>query len=283
MQTTLFVILAAFALLHIRNLFARAAPGSSGQAPTPAHTAIGFVTNFFDTLGIGNFAPTTAAYRTWRLVPDDLIPGTMNVGHTLPVVAMAFVFIGAVDVEPTTLVVMITAAILGSWLGAGIVTRLPRRTIQVGMGVAMLIAALLFTMTQFDAFPVGGEALGLQPAELTFAAIAVAAFGALQTIGIGLYAPCMILVALLGMNPQAAFPIMMGACAFLMPVASARFIRSARYHHRAAIGLTLGGLPAVFVAAYLVVSLPLTALRWLVIAVSAYAGISMLLARGGAR
>ncbi len=52
--------------------------------------------------------------------------------------------------------------------------------------------------------------------------------GALMTLGIGLYAPCMILVGLLGMNATAAFPIMMGSCAFLMPIASAKFVQKQR-------------------------------------------------------
>ena len=46
----------------------------------------GFVTNFFDTLGIGSFAPSTVIFRFRQMVPDELIPGTLNVGHTLPVV-----------------------------------------------------------------------------------------------------------------------------------------------------------------------------------------------------
>ncbi|MFT4515659.1 MAG: putative membrane protein YfcA [Planctomycetota bacterium] len=278
-ETVLFALLGAFALVHARNLAQRRQ--GIAQRPTYLQVLIGFATNFFDTLGIGNFAPTTAAYRIWRVVPDALIPGTMNVGHTLPVVAMAFIFIGVIEVDATTLVTMIAAAILGSWLGAGVVTRLPQRAIQVGMGLAMLTAAALFMMAHFEAFPVGGDALALSGGELAIACVSVALFGALQTIGIGLYAPCMILVALLGMNPKAAFPIMMGACAFLMPVASARFIHRDKYDHKAALGLTFGGLPAVFLAAYVVVSLPLTSVRWLVIVVSGYAGISMLLARGG--
>ena len=76
-------------------------------------------------------------------------------------------------------------------------------------------------------------------------------------LGIGLYAPCMILVSLLGMNPTAAFPIMMGSCAFLMPVSSVRFVRAQTYDVRAALGLALGGLPAALIAAKLVESLPL--------------------------
>ena len=100
--------------------------------------------------------------------------------------------------------------------------------------------------------------------------------GSLMTLGIGMYAPCMILVALLGMNPRAAFPIMMGACAFLMPVAGMRFIQRGSFSPRASLGLTLGGVPAVLVAALIVKSLPLETLRWGVVAVVLYTSFTML-------
>src|SRR5215475_8058728 len=100
--------------------------------------------------------------------------------------------------------------------------------------------------------------------------------GALMTLGIGLYAPCMILVYLLGMNPKAAFPIMMGSCAFLMPIGSMRFIREKSYDSRAAVGLLAGGVPAVLLAADIVKSLPLYAVRWLVIVLVIYTALSML-------
>ncbi len=128
--------------------------------PTPAQTLIGFVTNFFDTLGIGNFAPTTACFRYWRLVPDELIPGTMNVGHTLPVMLMAFIYIDIVRVEPATLLCMISSAVLGAWFGAGIVTQLPRKRIQIGMGGALVVAAVLMAAFQFDLKPEGAERWG---------------------------------------------------------------------------------------------------------------------------
>jgi hypothetical protein len=102
------------------------------------------------------------------------------------------------------------------------------------------------------------------------------ALGALMTLGIGLYAPCLILVSLLGMSPVTAFPIMMGSCAFLMPVGSVRFLRAGSYDLRAAIGLTVGGIPAVLIAAYLVKSLPLDAVRWLVVVVVIYTAGMML-------
>jgi uncharacterized membrane protein YfcA len=86
----------------------------------------------------------------------------------------------------------------------------------------------------------------------------------------------MILVSLLGMDPKAAFPIMMGSCAFLMPAGSVRFIRSERYDWNAAIGLSIGGVPGVLVAAYFFTWLSVTAVRWLVIAVVVYTAAMML-------
>jgi uncharacterized membrane protein YfcA len=238
--------------------------------------AIGFVTNFFDTLGIGSFATTTAVYRLRRLVPDELIPGTLNVGHALPTVAQALIFIAAVQVEAMTLISLIVAAVAGAWLGAGIVTRLPRRAIQAGMAVALLAAAVLFLLTIFDVVPGGGEAVGLSGPTLAIAIIGNLLLGALMTLGIGLYGPCLIMVSLLGMNPLAAFPIMMGSCAFLMPVSSLTFIRRRRYSVRAAIGLAIGGIPGVLIAAYIVKSLPLLYLRWLVVIVVLYTAITLL-------
>jgi uncharacterized membrane protein YfcA len=208
----------------------------------------------------------------------------MNVGHTLPVVLMAFLFISVVEVEPWTLGSMIAAAAVGAWIGAGIVSRLPRRAVQVGMGTALLVAALLMAGSMLRGSPVGGIALGLPPERLVPAVLVSALLGALNTLGVGLYAPCMILVALLGMDPKAAFPIMMGSCAFLMTVGSSRFVRDGAYSLRPALGLTLGGLPAVLVAVYLVKELSLDLLRWLVVGVATYAAVSMLASsrRGGA-
>jgi uncharacterized membrane protein YfcA len=252
------------------------ATGNWQWLPTELHMAIGLVTNFFDTLGIGNFAPTTAWYRNARLVPDELIPGTMNVGHTLPVMLMAFLYIEIVEVESTTLLCMIGSAVVGAWLGAGVVSRLPRNRIQLGMGGALIVAVVLMAAFQFDLKPKGAQALGLEWMQLIPACLLIGMLGALMTIGVGLYAPCMILVSLMGMNPLAAFPIMMGACAFLMPVASTRFILSDKYQLQAALGLTLGGIPGVLIAALLVKSLPLYAVKWLVVIVVLLTAIQML-------
>ena len=244
--------------------------------PTALQTAIGFVTAFFDTLGIGSFATTTAVYKLRNMVPVRLIPGTLNVGHTLPTIAQAFIYTQLVPVEPVTLALMIAAAVAGSWLGAGRVVRWPRQRIQVGMGVALLGAAALMLMTALHLFPIGGDTQGLTGARLAIGLAGNFVLGALMMLGIGLYAPCMILVYLLGMNPAAAFPIMMGSCAFLMPMSSVRFVKTRTYQVQAALGLALGGLPAALIAALIVKSLPLDAVRWLVVAVVIYTSLNML-------
>ena len=244
--------------------------------PTALQSAIGFVTAFFDTLGIGSFATTTAVYKLRHMVPVKLIPGTLNVGHTLPTIAQAFIYTQLVPVESTTLVLMIAAAVAGSWLGAGVVVRWPRRKIQIGMGVALLGAAALMLMTALRLFPAGGDTQGLAGARLGIGVAGNFVLGALMMLGIGLYAPCMILVYLLGMNPAAAFPIMMGSCAFLMPISSVRFVETHTYHAQAALGLALGGLPAALIAALIVKSLPLDAVRWLVVFVVIYTSLNML-------
>jgi uncharacterized membrane protein YfcA len=125
--------------------------------------------------------------------------------------------------------------------------------------------------------PGGGQALGLTGVKLAVGLGGNFVFGALMMLGIGLYAPCMMMVALLGMDPRAAFPIMMGSCAFLMPICSVRWVRSRTYHVQASWGLALGGLPAVLIAAYIVESLPLAAVSWLVAAVVMYTSFNMLL------
>lgn len=287
MVAPLLILLSALSLVFIavwvaavRDAGARgtASPEARPGWPTAEHHAVGFVTNFFDTLGIGSFAPTTVIFRLRRLVPDDLIPGTLNVGHAVPVAAQALIYIVIIAVDPWTLVLLIAAAAAGAWLGAGIVAGLPRQRIQGGMGIALLAAASLMVMTQFGWFPAGGDTLGLTGARLAIGIAGAALAGALMTLGVGFYAPCMILISLLGMNPTAAFPIMMGACAFLMPVASMRFVRKGRYSLRPALGLTLGGVPGVLLAAFIVRSLDVATVRWLVVVVVLYTAMSMLVA-----
>jgi uncharacterized membrane protein YfcA len=256
---------------------ADAAPEAlAGGVPSASGLAVGFVTNFFDTLGIGSYAPTTSAFKFFRMVPDRLIPGTLTVGHTPPVIVQALIYTAAIDVDSTTLVLMIAAAVAGAWLGAGIVAGLPKRQIQIGMGFALLVAAALFAWRNLGGGGTEAGTIGLEGIRLALGLTGNFALGALMTLGIGMYAPCMILIGLLGMNAAVAFPIMMGSCAFLMPVATARFVGRHAYALRPALGLAIGGLPGVLIAAYLVTSLDIYYLRWLVVGVVTIAAVMML-------
>ena len=244
--------------------------------PRPEAIALGAITNFFDTLGIGSFAPTTAWLKLRKLVPDSFLPATLNTGHALPTVAQALIFINLIAVDPVLLAACIGAAVAGATAGAPLVMRLPVAAVQGVVGIALVIAAVLYALANLGAFPAGGDALALPSALFAIAVVVHVVLGALMTFGIGLYAPSLILLSLLGLNPAAAFPIMMGACAFLMPVSGMRFLRSERIDLRVVLGLALGGIPAVLLAAYVVKSLPLTTLRWGVVVVVLYAAALLL-------
>jgi uncharacterized membrane protein YfcA len=277
-KTWIFIALGGFAAFYLITWLSAIRRARAGEpiAPDTIRMGVGFVTNFFDTLGIGSFATTTSFFRFLKLVRDEVIPGTLNVGHTLPTITQAFIYIAIVEVEMKTLILLIAASVLGMWLGSGVTCRLPRRQVQIGMGVALLVAAALLLMNIFKRQAEGGLDLGLHGTRLWIGVIGNFVLGALMSLGIGLYGPCLIMISLLGMSPKAAFPIMMGSCAFLMPVGSAQFVRKGSYNLRAALGLALGGIPAVLIAAYIVKELDLYYVKWLVVLVVVYTAGSML-------
>jgi uncharacterized membrane protein YfcA len=272
-------LLAALAIINLAFVAAwvrRGREHPTGERPTVGDVLIGVVTDFLDALGIGSFAPTTAIYKLRGSPPDELIPGTLNVGHNAAAFTETVIFTTVVAVEPVLLATMVASATLGAWLGAGIVGRLPRRAIQLGMGAALLTAAVFFTMANLGTFPAGGIAMGLGGWRFAVALGVNFALGALLTIGIGNYAPSVVLLSLLGLHPLAAFPIMMGTCGIVQPVAGLRFIKSGRFAWGPSLGLVLGGVVGVLLAVYVVKQLPLRALRWVVIVVVSYAAVSML-------
>ena len=175
--------------------------------PGAESVALGAVTNFFDTLGIGSFAPTTAWLKLRRMIPDGYLPATLNSGHALPTIAQALIFINLVRVDPILLAACIAAAVLGATLGAPLVVRLPVRAVQGIVGVALLIAAVLYALANLGLLPAGGDALELSQPLFAIAVAVHFLLGALMTFGIGLYAPSLILLSLLGLNPTAAFQI----------------------------------------------------------------------------
>ena len=236
---------------------------------------IGFVVNFFDVLGIGAFAPQTALLKFTKQTEDRVLPGTLNVSNTIPVLIQALIFIQIVEVEAITLISMLLSAAAGAILAAGIVAKLPVRKIQLTMGFALLVTAFFMLSGQMSWIQGGGEAIGLTGLKLALAIGANFILGAFMTVGIGLYARCMALVYALGMSPLVAFPIMMGSCAFLMPPASAKFIKEGAYNRKASVSMAIPGIIAVLIAAFLVKSLPLNTLRWVVIVVIIYTSLIM--------
>ena len=239
---------------------------------------IGFITNFFDTLGIGSFAPLTALLRGFKQIEDKLIPGTLNVSVTIPVMIEAFVFITIIKVEKITLFLMIVAAIIGSAIGAGILSKLSEKLIQRLVGIALIITAFLLLSGQMGWIKeLGvGKAIGLTGIKLIIAVLVNIALGVFQAAGIGMYAPSMALVYLLGMSPEVAFPLMMASSAFALPSASIRYIKDQAYNRKAAITITLSGSIGVLIAAFIVKSLDIYLLTWLVIIVIIYTGITLI-------
>lgn len=241
---------------------------------------IGLVVNFFDTLGIGSFAPTTASLRGFKQCEDRYIPGVLNVGCCIPVILEAFLFIDKVEVEPVTLVALLAAAVVGSYVGSKIVSKLPTKKIQFVMGVALLITATIFFLQQIGLWVTTTDsvATGLSGSKLIIGIVIYFILGALMPAGVGLYGPGMAVVYLLGLSPLVAFPLVMGSCAFLMPVASAKFIKEKAYERKASMGITIGGIVGVLIAVYIVGSMPLNILIWLVIVVVTYTAITLLMA-----
>jgi uncharacterized membrane protein YfcA len=261
-----------FGAMLVRRVIAQRA------TPTFEATIIGAITNFFDTLGIGSFAPTMAWFKFRRLVPDRLIPCTMLVGHGLPTMTQAVIFLVllGVAVDPKLLVGCILAVLMGALLGVPLVARARVWIIQAIVAVGLTVAALLYALTNLDLMPGGGVASSLPTSLMVTATVANFVFGVLLNFGIGNYAPTLVMLSLMGMDPRLAFPIMAGGAAFAVAGAGVRHINLGEINLKIALGMTLGGIPAVLIAAYIVKSMPLEMLRWLVIVVVAYAAVVML-------
>jgi uncharacterized membrane protein YfcA len=238
---------------------------------------LGAVTNFFDTLGIGSMAPTMAWLKFRRMVPDQLIPGTMLVGLTPPAMTQAFIFLIllGVQVDPVLLAGCIVAVVIGGLMGAPLVVRAKVWVVQAVAALALIIAALIYTLINLHLMPGGGTATSLPPTLLIVAVAANFVFGLLLNFGIGNYAPTLIMLSLMGMDPKLAFPIMAGAAGMAGVGVSTSHVLIGKIDLRIATGIALGGIPAVLIAAFVVKSMPVETLRWLVIFVVFYAALVM--------
>ena len=268
-----------YALMLVRAALARRA------VPRLEAVALGAITNFFDTLGVGSFAPTMAWFKFRRLVPDRLIPSTMLVGHTLPAVAQAIIFLIllGVLVDPALLFGCVLALLMGGLLGVSLVIKAKVWVVQLVVGIALIVAAIMYALTNLHLMPGGGTATGLP---MPLMAIAIAAnflFGILLNFGIGNYAPTLVMLSLMGMDPRLSFPIMAAGAALTATGASLRYISIGEIDLRIATGIALGGIPAVLVAAFIVKSMSLELLRWLVVCVVLYAALVMLKASSSSK
>lgn len=245
--------------------------------PTPFWpvAGIGFVANFLDTLGVGSFAVKTACYKQFKLIDDRLLPGTLNGQCVLPNVVQSLIFVGAVKVDPVTLIGMMVAAAAGAAWGARHVAAFDRQTIRLVMAISLLVVAGLLFAGLLGLFPLGGEAMGLSGYKLGIALAGNFLFGALMNVGIGLFAPCMTLVYLLGMNPLAAFPIMMCSSALLSVFSAGTFIRKGAFDARAVLAVAIFGPLGVVLAAMLVQSMDMAMLKWLVAFIVIYTSWTM--------
>ena len=239
--------------------------------------AVGAVVSFFDTLGIGSFAPTAAWLKLRKLVPDRLIPPTMLVGLTPPsmVEAIIFLILLGVMVDPVLLVGCVIALLMGGLLGAPLVARTRVWIVQLVVGIALVLAATAYVMTNLHLFPGGGTESSLPLALMVAAIVGNFVFGILLNYGVGNFAPSLVMFSLMGMDPRLAFPIMAGGAAITGAGASVRHIQIGQIDLRIVLGLAIGGIPAVLVAAFIVKTMPIETLRWLVIVVVLYAAAVM--------
>lgn len=246
---------------------------------------IGFVFQFLDALGIGSFATTMTAFKLTKSVPDALIPGTLNIGASIPCVIQALLFITVIEIDMGTLAAMVGACVVGTLVGVRMNRKLPERAIKTTMAIGLFLAALLMLFSKMGWGPAGGIAIGLSGFKLAVGIVCNFVLGILLPLGIGNYAPCMVIVYMLGMSPAVAFPLMMCSAAFGLSTSTLRFIQSGNYQRQGAWAVLTVGSIGVIIAVKIVKSLPLDVLQWLVIVVVLYTSATLfkqVLSRGGA-
>lgn len=264
-----------FIFMLVQACWRKKQSGSFEATPFWPVALIGGVANFLDTLGVGSFAVKTACYKQFKLIDDRVLPGTLNGQCVLPTVTQSLIFVGAVAVDPLTLISMMMAAAAGAAWGARHVASFDRQTIRLVMAISLLVVAGLIFAGLLGLFPVGGDAMGLNGYKLAIALLGNFIFGVLMNVGIGLFAPCMTLVYLLGMNPLAAFPIMMGSTAVLSVFSAGTFIRKGAFDAKAVLAVAIFGPIGVVLAAMLVKSMDMEMLKWLVAFIVIYTSWTM--------
>lgn len=274
--TLIVIVNGAFAITFIKDLIAHKGETMKEPGHPIAMAISSFMLFFLSTFGISDFAIGTVLYRKLGWTTDKKLPGTLNTECVIPVAVMALSYISSIDVELKTLIIAIMAQVIGAYIGPRFVVKMNVDLIKKFISAGLLIAAALILMGKFGIYPSGGEAIGLSGFKLIVLGLLSLFYGALNNVGIGSYALTMATVYALGLNPGVAFPIMMGACTFSVPVGSMQFIKFDSYSRKITLFTSIFGSIGVLFAAFIVKSMDVSMLQWLVAAVLIYSAITMI-------
>lgn len=274
--TLVVIVNGVFAIMLVRDLISHKGQ-VMGEPGNPIGMAISsFIMFFLSTFGISDFAIGTVLYRKLKWTDDKKLPGTLNTECVIPVTVMALAYISSINVKLATLIIAIVAQVIGAYIGPRYVVKMNVNLIKKFISVGLLIAAALILMGKFGVYPSGGEEIGLTGIKLIILGVLSFIYGALNNVGIGSYALTMATVYALGLNPGVAFPIMMGACTFSVPVGSMQFIKYDSYSRKITLFTSIFGSIGVLVAALIVKSMDVSMLQWLVAVVLIYSSITMM-------
>lgn len=274
-QAIMMAFAGVFSIALGRDMYKHRKDGFSDKNPV-ALGSISFVTLFFDTLGIGSVPPATACFKMFKLVPDDKIPGTHFIANVIPCVLSAFVFMQTIEVEILTLVAMVSAAAFGGYFGARFVSKLPVQKIQFVLGIALLIVTFIIAAQQLNLMPAGGTETGLHGWKLAAATAGAFCSGFLLNLAIPFYPTTMALTYMLGLDPRSVFPIMVTACVFLQAAGGFKYIKEGKYDRKFGLISVFAGTAGVAIAAFIVKSMPIYWLKWIICIVIVYTAILML-------
>lgn len=275
--TLIVIVNLFFVAAFVKDLIRNKNEMMNEPANTIALSFTSFFTFLLSTFGISDFAIGTVLYQKLKWVPLKKLPGTLNAQCVIPVAAMALSYITSIDVGIKTLAVCIISQVIGAYIGPRFVVKLPEKTIKQFVSIGLTIAALLILAGKFNLISSNGTATELYGIKLAAAGILLFVYGALNNIGIGSYALTMATIYALGMNPAAAFPIMMGACTFSVPIGSMQFVKFGEYSRKITLFASTFGVLGVLTAVYFVKSLNTSMLQWLVIVVLLYTAVSMVM------
>ncbi|MBE9389196.1 sulfite exporter TauE/SafE family protein [Vagococcus salmoninarum] len=265
-----------FLFVFVKDVISHKEEVKKEQASSKILPFSAFIMFFLSTFGISDFAIGSVLYPKLNWVSIKKLPGTLNTQCVIPVATMALSYITSIEVGIKTLVVCIVCQVIGAYIGPKFVVKLPERTIKIFVSIGLIVAAILIFAGQMNWIPSNGTATELYGGKLILAGVLLFVFGALNNIGIGSYALTMVTVYMLGLNPAAAFPIMMGACTFSVPVGSVQFVKFGEYSRKITLFAATFGVLGVLCAVFLVKSLDTVMLKWVVILVLIYSAYSMI-------